>query len=187
MWKTRGARFSAYQRLRKTQQLSFYSTSFLSAYLIVINLLPAFKLLPDFISVDHISFLSAALSIVLLIYTVIESSMNYGLNADRFHNCARELSSLHAQLYQLLDRKKSTEQNLKKISDEYNIILNRYENHDPLDYNFHKATNPKEFKLNCIEANWIKFRWNYLIHSRHYFVLFVFPIFLLIFFLINHK
>jgi hypothetical protein len=97
LWSTKGARFEANNRLKEKAFLSNTSLAFISSYLIIINLVPLYfenlKLSPELIG-----FFTTALSILLLVFTQIESSNEYKLNAHFYHSCALKISNLYNDL-----------------------------------------------------------------------------------------
>lgn len=171
IWKTKGSRFNAYHRLRITKSLSYYTTSLLSAYLIITNLLIPFELVGSDYS-KTISFISVSLSIVLLVFVIMENSMEYGIRAENFHNCSKSLGKLFNRLDSLMDDDKLEEQLLERINKEYGEIIDKHDNHSPIDYALHKAKHPNEFALNWWERNWIRTKYDYLIHSKYFLFMF---------------
>lgn len=103
IWKTKGTRFNAYERLRRRQKRSFYATGLLSAYLIIINLLQPFNLLVLPTDSNIINFISVSLSIILLVFVTIENSAEYNLKGDNFHNSAKELGRIFNDLHSLME------------------------------------------------------------------------------------
>lgn len=180
MWKTKGNRFNAYERIRTTQRLSFYTTSLLSAYLIIVNLLEPFGLLPADITTHFVSFISVSLSIILLIIVILESSMEYSLKAQNFHNCSKEIGKLFNELEDEMDNKSIDEEKVHQISISYSIILDKYDNHSPIDYALHKTKHKDYFKLIWIERVWIRIRASFFVHFKYYLFIFGVPLVILI-------
>lgn len=185
MWKTKGNRFNAYERIRKTQKLSFYTTSLLSAYLIIVNLLEPFNLLPANITTHFVSFISVSLSIILLVYVILESSMEYSLKAQNFHNCSKEIGKLFNELENEMDNKPINQEKVNQISIAYSNILDKYDNHSPIDYALHKTKHKKDFNLNWIERVWIRIRANFFVHFKYYLFIFGAPLIIIIW-ICNH-
>lgn len=174
IWKTKGARFNAYERLRRRQKRSFYATGVLSAYLIIINLLQPFGILtiPDDSSI--ISFISVSLSIILLVFVTIENLAEYNLKGNNFHNCAKDIGRVFNELHSLIERKVTDIEEYDNISKKYSEILDKYDNHSPIDYEVHQTKHAKDFKLNWFQKNWILLRVTYLI-DLHYFAFIIVP------------
>jgi hypothetical protein len=173
MWKTKGARFNAYERLRRRQTRSFYATSLLSAYLIVLSLIEPFSLLPPTDS-KIISFFSIAVSIILLSFVTLENAAEYNLKGNNFHNCAKDIGRIFNELHALIQKEDADLTKYEKIAEQYANILDQYDNHSPIDYEVHRTKHQKDFKLNFAQRQWILFRSNYLI-DVHYFAIIIAP------------
>jgi hypothetical protein len=160
LWVTKGSRFVASDRLKTVSKLSSTSLGFLSSYMILLGLLSAFKLdslliIPN----QYLAFITTGLSIIILVFSQSESSSEYGLKAEKFHNCALEISDLYNKL-RYLKTERSTDLDINKLSQElsieYGIILKRYENHKPIDFEYFKTSKPDYFKLSMWETIKIK-------------------------------
>ena len=150
IWKTRGARFNAYRRLRAKHRWSTWSIAFLSFYTLAINILPY---APIYLMNDRqknlIAFFSLMLSLFILILSLLEGQNDYHLQASRLLSSANEMSDLHNRT-RLISNESNTRSELKKYISEYSFILNKYyENHDPIDFEMFKTEHPdvKEFKM----------------------------------------
>jgi len=168
MWKTKGARFNAYERLRRRQSRSFYATSLLSAYLIVISLVEPFNLIPPTSDSKIVAFFSVALSVILLVFVIIENAAEYNLKGNNFHNCAKDIGRIFNTLHSLIEKKEVDISKYEELADKYSDILDRYDNHSPIDYEMHKTKHPNDYKLNFLQIQWILLKGNYLI-DLHYF------------------
>jgi hypothetical protein len=168
IWKTRGTRFNAYGRLRRRQKRSFYATGFLSAYLIIINLLQPFNLFVLPTDSNMINFISVSLSIILLVFVTIENSAEYNLKGDKFHNCSKELGRIFNDLHSLMAKNEADQTKYEEISKRYSDVLDRYDNHSPIDYEVHKTQHINDFKINFVQRKWILLRAN-ILNDFHYF------------------
>lgn len=166
--KTRESRFNAYERLRKTQRLSTYTTSLLSAYLIIINLLSPFDLLPAHIDPAFVSFASVALSIMLLVFVIMESARDYSLRGKAFHDCSLELGALRYKLHALLCEANPSHQRIDEMADAYHQIMVKYDNHKPIDYELYRAHHPEISGLSATQRLWLKFYAAYGIHTTYF-------------------
>lgn len=184
IWKTRGTRFNAYERLRRRQKRSFYATGLLSAYLIIINLLQPFNLLVLPTDSNMINFISVSLSIILLVFVTIENSAEYNLKGDNFHNCSKELGRIFNDLHSLMDKNEVDQTKYEEIGKRYSDILDRYDNHSPIDYEVHKTKYINDFKLNLIQRQWILLRAN-ILNDFHYFTFMFGPPILFIIWILN--
>lgn len=172
-WTTKGARFVASHRLKSINKLSSYSLGFLSAYLIILGLLSVFEIGPEsLISTKQFALISTSLSILILVFSQLEGSNDYRLRAEKFHDCALEISELYNKLRYL--KTSSMKQNeINKLSEalsiEYSNVLKKYENHKYIDFLMFQTTKNDYFKLNKLNITVIKLRyyWNtqFLYHT----------------------
>lgn len=181
LWVTKGARFNASNRCKKLAQLSNRTIGYLSAYLIIINMInvyeiPFYTKLPD----NYLAFGTTALSILILVFSQFESSKNYQIAAEKYHLCALEISVLYDQLrYLKSDVAGITQSQISSITDKYENLLRRHENHDPIDFRKFTTTKPKYFELSKIDCYTIRFI--YWINTSMKYHLFIYlPIFIFI-------
>ena len=186
LWSTKGARFQADKRCSHLSRLSQFSTSLLTAYVIIIGLMPYFlksRLAGE--AGDFVNYISTAISIILLAYSLIESFQEYGLQAHLFHQCGLSISKLYNRLRQakcLPDTERLAE--LRKISEEYDDILGRFENHENLDFEVFQTMKPDWFRLSPMRCRFILFKYFCKVRFRHYAIM-IFPP-LVILWIISH-
>jgi hypothetical protein len=202
IWKTKSARLNAYQRLSKTYFLSSYSTSLLSVYVIILSLLQPFKIVCNVEIIKTINFATICVSVTLLVFVLMESSMQYNLKAEKFHDCAKAVSKLFKKHEFVKENSTLTEEDkfikYKKIQGKYDKIIDLYENHRPIDFKFFQSNNKlKEYKedytlilnqkikLGNFNRWYIKFKYNHLIFIHYYIVIFIMPIVLIYLLCIN--
>ena len=177
-WTTKGARFVASHRFKSINKLSSYSLGFLSAYLIILGLLSVFEIGSELlISTKHFALISTSLSILILIFSQLEGSNDYRLRAEKFHDCALEISELYNKLRYL--KTSSMEQDeINKLSEdlsiEYSNVLKKYENHKYIDFLMFQTTKNDYFKLNWLSILVIKLRY-YWSTQLLYHVLIILP------------
>ncbi len=202
IWKTKSARLNAYQRLSKTYYLSSYSTSFLSVYVIILSLLQPFKIISCEDIIQTVNFATICVSVTLLVFVLMESSMQYNLKAENFHDCAKAVSKLFKK-HEFVKENTSLNDDEKykkhrKIQKKYDKIIDLYENHRPIDFKFFQSNNKlKEYKedytlifnqkikLGNFNRWYIKFKFNHLIFIHYYLVIFIVPIALIYLLLIK--
>lgn len=185
LWSTKSSRFNASNRLKDKAFFSNVSLAFLSSYLIIINLIPLFFKNLN-ISADIIGFFTTAISILLLVYSQIESSNEYKLNAHIFHGCALDIADLYNELRmskEILDKEEKRKK-LIMISEEYSNILHRYENHSPIDFDMFKASKPEYHKLGKIDTYKILIQYFIRVKFQYYLLIGLLPI-LFFFVLLN--
>ncbi len=180
IWSTKGSRFNANKRLLNIADLSNLCTSMLSVYLIAVGLLSVYNIYTP-ISIDEnlIAYSITCLSILLLVFGQIENAKDFSTKSKQFHNCGLELSSLYndVRIFKTLtdsptlkDKKKFAE----KISGKYERILERHENHEPIDHNMFKVSNAEYFDLSTWQVISTKTDY-YLKTGLIYHILIVFP------------
>ena len=180
IWSTKGSRFNANKRLLKIADLSNLCTSMLSVYLIAVGLLSVYNIYSaENIDENLIAYSITCLSILLLVFGQIENAKDFSTKAKQFHNCGLELSSLYNDLriFKTLTDKpnlKEKREFAEKISGKYERILERHENHHPIDHNMFKATKAEYHELNDWSVFKIKADY-YLKTSLIYHVLIVLP------------
>ena len=177
-WTTKGTRFIASERLKSINKLSSYSVGFLSAYLIILGLFSVYNIkTTELLTPEKFAFISTGLSILILVFSQLESSNEYRLRAEKFHDCALEISELYNKLRYLKTSDKNTDQinNLSEIlSLEYSNVLKKYENHKHIDFLKFKTTKNDYFKLNTFEITIINLRY-YCYSQLLYHLLIILP------------
>lgn len=122
----------------------------MSAYLIIAGLLAVYNIENDSENLKLINYYVTALSIIQLVLAQYENSQDYKLRAKNFHDCGLELSILYNKLrtFKTLNNNVSEYEILnfcKKLSDEYQSILSKHENHLPIDYENFKISHRSYF------------------------------------------
>lgn len=174
LWVTKGARFCADKRLVRLHTLSNLATSFLSAYLIIISLLPLYvPSMNEKLPTNAIPLFTTGISILLLVYTVFESSKNFGLRAYSFHQCALKIARLYNELRQLKEEqdKERKKDGLRDISQRYDEVLEAHENHEPIDYDIFQTQKPEYFHLSNLHIWWRHLRYYALVQFRYHLVI----------------
>lgn len=180
IWSTKGSRFNANKRLVKIADLSNLCTSMLSVYLIAVGLLSVYNIYStNTIDENLIAYSITCLSILLLVFGQIENAKDFSTKAKQYHNCGLELSSLYNDLRifkTLTDKPKLKEKRAfsEKISEKYERILERHENHHPIDHDMFKASKAEYHELNKWDVIKIKTDY-YLRTSIIYHILIILP------------
>ena len=152
LWSTKGIRFYASDRLKKVSKISNICTSVLSVYLIIFGLLSVYNIYnPSEQHENLFAFSMTAISIILLIFSLFETSQNYLVKAEKFHDCSLDIADLYNELqnFKTYDTKSSNKEKLAYCNDiqsRYQNILRRYENHDQLDRQKFRADNMDYYK-----------------------------------------
>ena len=173
VWSTKGSRFTASSRLTQTSRLSNLSVNLLSVYLTAVGLLGVYNIHFNQLNEDLIAYSITSLSILTLVFGQIESAKDFSMKAKEFHNCGLELSKIYNDLriYKTLTDNQTTadkEKFAKKISDEYQRVLERHENHLQIDNDLFKTKTAKYHLLSKWDVTKIKidiyFKTKFLYH-----------------------
>lgn len=173
IWCTKGTRFNADSRFKKKSKLSNISISILSAYLIIASLFSVYNFNQNSDN-NTISYLVTALSILLLVVSMHESNQDYKLKAFNFHSCGLELAEIYNRVrtFKTLEGEKS-ESEIRdfcfEINNKYHNILNKYDNHDDIDYDTFRIKNLDYFEevFTDKEIKKIKRKLNLNIYAWH--------------------
>lgn len=176
LWSTKGARFHAHKRLMNVSDLSTNSLSFLTAYLIILGLLSVYQVTkPSIISDNAVAFGSTALSILLLVFSQSEAAKDYKVKAHQFHDCALKIAELYNELkiYQTLaDRTpEKTIEVCSEIGRKYQAVLDKYPNHESIDFNVFKADNEEFYRIDWFDILKIRFKYYIKYKFRYHFLI----------------
>lgn len=172
LWSTKGARFEASTRNLRQKKLSAQSVGFLSAYLIVINIVHIYDL--SFwkldITANDVAFASTAFSILILLYSQLESAEDHGVKAEKYHSCALEIGELYNKLR--LSKSHETDEEkrtrIREISNEYDLVLRQYENHKPIDRDKFMLNKPHYHGLNWLERSIGQTKYYFLVKLKYH-------------------
>jgi hypothetical protein len=129
LYTTKTARFCAERRLRHKQLLSHITISVLSAYIICVGAIPFYGL-PIEISPSYLQFTTFALSVFLLVISLLEIGANRISLANALHENGIQINDLYKQA---LLCSEVTE--INKIRVAYNKALSAcLYNHEKIDY-----------------------------------------------------
>lgn len=177
LWSTKGARFAASHRNHTLNKLSSKSIGYLSAYLIIIGIVNLYdiNLLGIKILDNQVGFISTAFSVLILLFSQLESSENFALKSERYHNCSLDISELYnrARFTKNFTTNPINKQNeLLQISIEYDTILKKYENHLPIDYLQFQLSKPEYFGLNFMMIKWIWLKYYIKVYAIYHVLIF---------------
>lgn len=143
LWITKGARFNAANRLKIKSTLSVYCIGFLTGYIIIINL---FTFLPVSSSLQFsptvLTITTVGLSILVLVFSLVENLKNYSLESEKIHSCAMEIGKLYNEwrYYKTLAHEKvDLVDKVLDLTQRYEIILDKYGNHENIDTHLFKV------------------------------------------------
>ncbi len=159
LWVTKGARFCAAQRYGAVSDASTKALTFLSAYLIIIGLVPTFTpSVSQKVPSPLLGISTVGISILVLVYSLIESSRRYSLRAHLYHDCALRIGRLYDALRQAksIEPKEAKEEELRRITKKYERTLEHFENHAPVDYAIFQTQKPDYFNLSWHRTLYIR-------------------------------
>ncbi|MBZ2164319.1 SLATT domain-containing protein [Alteromonas stellipolaris] len=187
LWSTSRTRYIAARRLRSKDRRSSKAIAFLSAYLIIFTLFDfLFLSNTDGYNSGYILLLNVTFSLLILIFSQLESSASYGVRAVKFHSCGLEVAHLYKQLrrlksrYENLDKDDAFYKELQEIDDKYDQVLKNHENHELLDFKLFKSNYPdyEDHSLSSSDIFWIRFH-HYVKDVLVYHIVTYIPLFIL--------
>lgn len=155
IWKTKGSRFNAFRRLKKQNELSIGTISWLSIYVILITVMQLSGIVR---SNDYVSVTGLFLALVILILSLMEASKNYQARALDLYSNANAITKIYAELQVLkLEINGIGIEGLVNLSNRYSDLLEKCEeNHENIDFDLFKTEHAKEFNINTLESWRIK-------------------------------
>lgn len=94
------------------------------------------------------------------------------------HSCAKEMGLIYNKLEKLIlsDQPESVKQEgYEKLADQYQSILDKYDNHDPIDFSLFKARNKNEFQFSRLKVFRVQVEY-YIYTQLKYHLIIVFPV-----------
>ena len=134
--KTACCRFFAHDRLKNHHNASLWTITFFSMGLIFVPLIQTFGLETRFSS-NYTNFIQVVLAIVILVISVLLNMTNFSVRADRMHQCGMVLNAFARKIHRHINEK-SDANFYDGLVAEYDAVLQRFENHSPMDYLFAK-------------------------------------------------
>jgi hypothetical protein len=184
LWVTKGSRFNANKRYLDQDKLSIKAIGYLTAYVLIINLLSLTPVIKSYISLssDFLSVATIGLSILILVFSQIEASGDYKIKAEKMHSSAKEIGKIYNELEMFRYSDLSEETKYARyvtLTENYNSILDKYDNHDRIDFLLFKANNASYFKLNSFKVFNLKANYYFNSAFKYYFLIFC-PIFVML-------
>lgn len=183
LWVTKGARFCAAQRYGAVSDASTKALTFLSAYLIIIGLVPTFipavsqKVPPPLLGISTVG-----ISILVLVYNLIESSRRYSLRSHLYHDCALRIGRLYDALRQAksIESSQDRERVIQRITKKYERTIEHFENHAPVDYAVFQTQKPDCFNLSRLRTYCIRLNAYYHTGFRYHLLIVLPPVFVVL-------
>lgn len=152
---TTKTRYRASERLKRHYRLSRWTISILTCTLIIIPLTQAFSV-PITVSQELQYVWQTILAILVLVYSLHLGDENFDLRAYKMHQNGVELGRLARKLAGL-DSANVKDNKYDQLASEYYAILEKYENHEPIDYQLTLLSEyPSEWK------GWILFAFRFM-------------------------
>lgn len=157
---TSGARFIAGKRLEAYDKKLTMLTAFSSAYVIILTVIPYMIKIEKTVG-DELNFVTVALSIIILISSLIQYSSNNTVKAELYHRSALEMNEIKRNLQ--TNKNTILQVEFDNHLDGYNQILQKYSiNHDDVDFKKFQLDNSDMYKWlgrddRCL--HWIHWLW----------------------------
>lgn len=154
--RTAKARFVAAQRFESHNRYSRWTVAVASIALLTIPLLQAFGLSTNLDS-QQINVVQVLLAVVILAFSLLLSGEEYAVKADRMHRCGIELNEIARKSREQVNEDEGTQ---LPLSQQYDNVIQRYDNHKQIDFNMQKLQNPKDyFNLEDRFKKQVKYWW----------------------------
>lgn len=176
LWITKGTRFKASERCEELDARYNRVVGWVSSYLIIFSVLTLCKIpfltLPD----NCGTFISISLSIIILVFSQFAYAKNYSVRARNYHECALEISKLYNKLRLLKTKPEHNIMDVKDIKDEYEKVLDRYDNHLPIDLAMFQLQKKEYFKIGFLSKVCCIIRYFFLVRFIYYFCVYGLPL-----------
>lgn len=176
---TAAARFSAAHRLRRHESVSLFSISICSLAVVVISMLEPFGVKLS-VPPNAVNLCLAAVSLLILVVSLLVSSGKYGERAEKMHAGAVEINAIGRRLESAVA--KSDETLVSELSEQYEHALKIYENHKDIDYTVATIKRyPAHYKIGRMDKLlcWVRLELDVVPHLVPLFLLAVFLFYLL--------
>jgi len=175
---TTKSRYRASERLERHQRFSRWTVALLSVALVFV---PMMQALGVHLGTDaiYLSATQAILAVLVLVYSLLLGQENFNSRAEAMHRNGVELGRFARKLAGIQGEDKA--KRYEELANEYYGILEKYENHKPIDYLFTqlacRPSNGSEWPTYIFR--WIKSRVLTSIIFSHYLLVMAFVGFIL--------
>lgn len=174
---TTKSRYRASERLERHHKLSQWTVAFISAALVFIPMTQAFGIELG-LRFAYLNATQATLAVLVLVYSLLLGQENFISRAQSMHRNGVELGRFARKLAGKGDDVSDDE--YFQLSEEYYNILEKYENHKPVDYLFTRLSdtpnNPHEWVMYI--GLWFKARIITILNFSHYLLAISFVVFI---------
>src|SRR5690606_17198167 len=186
LWSTKGARFNASARNHVLNKLSSKSIGYMSAYLIIIGVINLYeiKIFGQTFTNNEVGFATTAISVLILLFSQLESSEAFLLKAERYHNCSLDIAELYDKLRLLKNNSNISNKDkqlvLEDINNQYEVLLKKYDNHLPIDYKKFQITKRDYFNISRFGIVMIVFTYYFQVKLIYHILIYLPIVFLLL-------
>lgn len=175
---TTGIRYNSADRLRFHHRFSQWVVTLVSVALIAIPLFQAMDV-PLRASQRELDALEVILAVIVLVYSLLLGNEDNSIRSEKMQSCGLELGRLSRKIYPYLGKEEDPE-TYEFLSNEYHNILEKYPNHDRIDYKLYKIRNRDKYykgkaKINYIFA-FLMVRFESVIGYWHYLLIIFFVV-----------
>lgn len=167
---TAKVRYRAAERLNSHHRLSQWVVTFASVALIAIPLLQAMGINLRY-NQELLDSMEVFLAVLVLVYSLLLGNEGYSSKAEKMLNCGLELGRLNNEIYPYLDQQFEQEIYEKFLREYYNI-LEKYPNHDSIDYEFYRISKKHEYykdvKWHLFLLSYMHVKFKYYVSYWHY-------------------
>ena len=122
------------------------------------------------------TFISISLSILILVFSQFAYAKNYSVRARNYHECALEISKPYNELRSLKMNPKHNMSDVNNIKDKYEKVLDRYDNHLPIDLTMFQLQKKEYFKISILHKVYCNIRYFFLVRFIYYFCVYGLPL-----------
>lgn len=129
---TSKARYNASRRLSLQNSMSQWTLALLSVALILISLVSASDIETSF-NKSYTDIMQIVFSVLILTYSLLLGTGDYSARSVKIHRCGLELGRI-ARKIKPYENSEEYDQQYEELNDEYYNCLEKYENHESIDF-----------------------------------------------------
>lgn len=152
--KTACSRFNCSARLQKAHRFSLYILTFFSLASIASSLLILCNL-PLPVASNFLTFAQITFSLTILILSLLLTGAHDSAKHEKMHRSGLELNSLAKRILAYNMEERANSKNYTLILEEYTALLNAYDNHDQIDFDWVKLEKNDEYQLSTWNKCWL--------------------------------
>lgn len=129
-----------------------------------------------------LSLATVSLAVFILLLSLLLNHSNFQRRAEQYHECALKIAKLYNRLRVEKSKGDPEPNTILELTEDYENILDDYENHEQVDFDLFRATRPKYRDHNI--TKWTAYRYHfryYVITYFGYHCLIVLPFVMLLF------